>query len=469
MLAPALLDRFRRTPKPLSEGRARLPEVVPGGLPVLGHALAFGKDPLAFLRRWQRELGDVFTVRFPGGPKTFLLDPLDHPAYFKNRDLAFAEAGAEIGGRAFGYSVEDARRSDMETISHQVNVWMKGEPLQIMSERMQQLLCARLRATPVGVWCEDTLHRFANEHVFAAGTDALFGDGVYSEELKRAYTTVDRSFGLLATGFPAKLVPPIHRAQKALAEHVRTKGPHHAELFDVRHAHLRDRGMLDFIGPFDAGLMWAAQANTVSAAFWTMLYILRDRRARAEILEEVRSVREGNLLDPGTPVFTKHELRGFVKLESAVTEMNRLTTAPMVPRRATRDTTLSLRSGTYAFRAGDDLALFPPTTQLDPEIYPDPYDFRFDRFLPDASGAAPRFYKGGERVHFPMLPFGAGVSMCPGRFFAINEFKIAVAVLLASFDVELLTTAVPKQDVSRTGFGTLPPVEDVPFRYRRRG
>lgn len=445
------------------------PPVVSGGLPVLGHGMAFGKDPLGFLRACQRQYGDVFTVRFPQGPRTFLLDPLDHPAYFKNRDMNFAEVGAEIGGRAFGYALEDARRADIEEISHQINVYMKGEPLQVMSERMQQKLVERLRALPVGVWREDTLHRWANEFVFAAGTDALFGDGVYSEALKQAYTTVDKAFGFLAMGVPARLVPPWARAQRALAARVRDKGPHHAELFDVRHEHLRKLDMLDFVGPFDAGLMWAAQANTVSAAFWTMLYILRDRRARAEILEEVRSVSGGSdLLSPSGAPFSRHDLKNMVKLESAVTEMNRLTTAPMVPRRALEDTTLELRSGTYRFDAGHDLALFPPTTHLDPEIYEDPYDFRFDRFLPDSSGAPARFWKEGQRVHFNLLPFGAGVSMCPGRFFAINEFKIAVAVLLSCFDIELLTTAVPKQDVSRTGFGTLPPVDDVPFRYRRR-
>lgn len=465
-----LLGRLRpqRKPSPILAG-AKPPPLVPGALPLIGHALAFGKDPLGFLRACQREHGDVFTIALPSGPKTFLLDPLDHPAYFKNRELAFAEAGAEIGGRAFGYSVEDARRADMEKVSHQVNVYMKGEPLQVMSERMQTLLVARLRAVPEGAWREDTLHRFANDFIFEAGTNALFGDGVYSQALKDAYTTVDKSFGLLAMGMPAKLVPPIHRAQKALATLVTHKGPNHAELFDVREAHFKSVGMLDFTGPFDGGLMWAAQANTVSAAFWTMLFILRDPRARQEILEEVRGLTGGeSLLAPGVKPFSKHDLKAMVKLDSAVTEMNRLTTAPMVPRRAMKPTTLALRSGTYAFETGDDLALFPPATHLDAEIYEDPYTFRFDRFLPDASGAPPRFTKNGERVHFNLLGFGGGISMCPGRFFAINEFKITVAVLLACFDVELLTTMVPAQDVSRTGFGTLPPVEDVPFRYRRR-
>jgi cytochrome P450 len=65
--------------------------------------------------------------------------------------------------------------------------------------------------------------------------------------------------------------------------------------------------------------------------------------------------------------------------------------------------------------------------------------------------------KNGERVHFFMLPFGGGKSMCPGRYFAINEFKITVGTLLAWFDLELLSNEVPPIDPSRTGFGTASP------------
>jgi cholesterol 7alpha-monooxygenase len=114
-----------------------------------------------------------------------------------------------------------------------------------------------------------------------------------------------------------------------------------------------------------------------------------------------------------------------------------------------------------------DLALFPPVVHLDPDIYPEPTEFRFDRFLPE-NGRKRKFFKNGERVHFHMLPFGGGESLCPGRFFAINEFKIAVATLLLWFDIELSSEEAPPLQLERTGFGTYPPRRDVPFRYRRR-
>jgi cytochrome P450 len=148
--------------------------------------------------------------------------------------------------------------------------------------------------------------------------------------------------------------------------------------------------------------------------------------------------------------------------------MNRLTSAPMVPRRAERDTVLTLHDGRrIQVKKGEDLVLFPPIVQLDPDIYEAPHEFRFDRFLSE-DGRPKEWTKNGERVHFFMLPFGGGKSMCPGRYFAINEFTITVATLLAWFDLELLSDEVPSFDLSRTGFGTYPPASDIPFRFRLR-
>ena len=105
--------------------------------------------------------------------------------------------------------------------------------------------------------------------------------------------------------------------------------------------------------------------------------------------------------------------------------------------------------------------------QLDPDVYDAPHEFRFDRFLPQ-NGRPKQWTKDGERIHFFMLPFGGGKSMCPGRYFAINEFKITAATLLAWFDLELLSDELPPFNLSRTGFGTYPPTHDVPFRFRLR-
>ena len=437
--------------------------LVRGGLPILGHALEFGKGPLDFLRRCQAQHGDIFTVRFPGARRTFLMNPFDYPAYFKHRDLAFDEFGIEVGCRVFGYNSDHVRQVEPDHVYAQLSTFMRGDPLQAMSERMQTKLEERLISLPPGRWYEHGLFEWANEHVFAAGTDAIFGDGAYGETVKGAYTTVDKHFGLLAMGIPAWMIPGCASAQRTLAECVQELGPHSAQLMRERRAWFDEKGLSPIArGHIDASIMWAAQANTVSAAFWTLLFILRDPRARAELLEEVREIAgDSPPASPGERLFSKADLRNMVKLDSAITEMNRLTTAPMVPRRAERDAVLTLHDGRrIQVTKGEDLVLFPPTVQLDPDIYDAPGEFRFDRFLSE-DGRPLQWTKDGERVHFFMLPFGGGKSMCPGRYFAINEFKITVATLLAWFDLELLSDQVPSFDLSRTGFGTYPPASDV--------
>ena len=44
---------------------ARRAPRVPGGVPFFGHAIAFGRDPDAYLASCRERHGDVFELRFP--------------------------------------------------------------------------------------------------------------------------------------------------------------------------------------------------------------------------------------------------------------------------------------------------------------------------------------------------------------------------------------------------------------------
>ena len=43
------------------------------------------------------------------------------------------------------------------------------------------------------------------------------------------------------------------------------------------------------------------------------------------------------------------------------------------------------------------------------------------------------------------MPFGAGPRMCPGRYLALLEIKMAIAMLLGTFNIESLATAAGGQ------------------------
>ena len=55
--------------------------------------------------------------------------------------------------------------------------------------------------------------------------------------------------------------------------------------------------------------------------------------------------------------------------------------------------------------------------------------FQPERWLEEASPAA----TSAKRIS---MPFGAGPRICPGRYLALLEIKMAMAMLLAHFDIE---------------------------------
>ena len=53
------------------------------------------------------------------------------------------------------------------------------------------------------------------------------------------------------------------------------------------------------------------------------------------------------------------------------------------------------------------------------------------------------------------MPFGAGQRMCPGRYLALAEIKMAAAMLLANFEIASVATAgggEPEENIALTMF-----------------
>jgi len=59
--------------------------------------------------------------------------------------------------------------------------------------------------------------------------------------------------------------------------------------------------------------------------------------------------------------------------------------------------------------------------------------------------------------------------MCPGRHFARNEIKLATAIVLGEFDLQVRGSEIPPLDNSRAGLGILPPSHDVGDSLSKRG
>jgi cytochrome P450 len=94
---------------------------------------------------------------------------------------------------------------------------------------------------------------------------------------------------------------------------------------------------------------------------------------------------------------------------------------PVIACEATRDTVI----GDVAVPRGASVMLLTRVAPLDERNFAHAHDFDPGRWLDGASGDRRR----------TAIPFGAGPRICPGRYLALEEMKMLMAMLLRRFDI----------------------------------
>ncbi|NXE79910.1 CP8B1 hydroxylase, partial [Cochlearius cochlearius] len=484
--------------------RRRRPDEPPldkGTIPWLGYVLDFRKDSSEFLKRMQRKHGDIFTVLIGGYYFTFVMDPFCFGAIVKESraKLDFRTFASKLVLQVFGYKPIEANHS----ITHASSMkHLMGDGLTVMiqatMENFQKLMLFNLSSgKEKQVWQEDSLFHYCYNIVFRAGYLALYGtepyqgahnkekaheqDRIHSNQLYHEFRKYDRLFPRLAYA----VLPP---KDKIEAERLQTffwstlsvrktwQKDNVSGWISDQDQVLAENGVPEYMRDrFMFMLLWASQGNTGPTSFWLLLYLMKHPEAMKAVKDEIDKVlrENGQEVKPGSPPIniTRDMLNQTPLLDSALEETLRLIAAPVLVRAVLQDTSLKTSSGTeYTLRKGDRLALFPHiSVQMNPEIHPDPHKFKYDRFV-NPDGTKKDFYKNGKKLKYFNMPWGAGVSICPGRFFAASEMKLFVFFMLSHYDLELVNgeEEIPAIDISRWGFGTMQPVHDVRFRYRLR-
>jgi cytochrome P450 len=145
-------------------------------------------------------------------------------------------------------------------------------------------------------------------------------------------------------------------------------------------------------------------------------------------------------------------------LEACAHETMRLKpVAPFQAAEALRDTTIAnirIPAGTvvWCVMRGDT---------MDERYFPNAQAFEPQRWLAD--GAPGDAANSAKRVS---IPFGAGPRVCPGRYLALLEIKMAAAMLLAHFDIESVATADGGEAIEHMAF-TMTPL-GLQMRLRER-
>lgn len=170
-------------------------------------------------------------------------------------------------------------------------------------------------------------------------------------------------------------------------------------------------------------MLLAGEDTTATSLSWMLDLLWRHPAALRRAREEVDAVLgpRGAMSD-----WTPDDLAQLDWLEACIHESMRLKpVGPFNVVEALRDTVV----GDVAIRARTPVLLLMRHDTLRDDIFPEAAAFRPERWLPEGQALAPAQAK---RVS---MPFGGGPRICPGRFLALLEIKLAAAMLLRHFDI----------------------------------
>ena len=197
-------------------------------------------------------------------------------------------------------------------------------------------------------------------------------------------------------------------------------------------------------------MLLAGEDTTANTLAW-MIYLLRrhpDALQRAQ--QEVRA------LAADSTAFTPEQMASLHFLEACAHETMRLKpVAPFQVIEALRDSVV----GDVRVPAGTGVWCMMRGDSVTERHFPNPQAFEPQRWLNDgevggAGGASPNHAaSSSKRVS---MPFGAGPRVCPGRFLALLEIKMAMAMLLAHFDITNVTTPDGGEAIEQMAFTMMP-------------
>ncbi|WP_341720575.1 cytochrome P450 [Micromonospora sp. FIMYZ51] len=428
------------------------------GLPVLGNALSFMRDPVALIRAGRAELGPVFALRM--GPKrsvvvvgpeqsratialpesTLPVTPVyqwvvpmfgrvmqaaDHEDYRRQRAaLVPALAGRHHGD--YLAAITDETRSWLGSLGHRGTFDAAAD-----LERLSMNIAVRLF---LGA-------RFRNQHAarfreyfldIAAGMEFFLPPNLPLPRLRRRDRARKAMFELVRPYLDAVRTDPDPDRHGFLA-HLATA----EESFD-------DETVIGLI----LILVYAAYETTAAQLGWSLILLLQNPKATAEIEVELAA------LSADSREWTTGDLHRQRLLFEALLEAQRLRPVTTM---LTRHTAVPYEVGGYEVPAGWQTLFCPPVTHRDPDVFPDPDAFDPSRFGParDSAGTAAS----------SLLNMGGGLHACLGARFADLEMKAVLALLLGGYDLELANPDPPPAP----GLGVSRPLSPCEIHYRARG
>ena len=411
-------------------------------MPALLQTLGNWSRPISFIERAARRYGKRFTIRLLGQPPIVIIsDPDEIKELFTAApDVLHPGEGASILEPLVGpHSVillDEAPHLEQRKLMLPA---FHGERMQALSGLMEELTVREVDSWPRGeaIQLHPRLQRLTLEIILRA----VFGlqRGAQLDELRDLLTRI-----LAYSESPFSLLPPLPprvarfgpmaglerlRAHVdeliyALIDERRSDGAEGADvlalLLAARHEDGTPMSREELRDELITALV-AGHETTASQLAWTFERIARDERVRERLHADIDAGEDDYLL-------------------ATINEILRL--RPVLPNAEPRLVKKPITIGGIEYQPGVAIFASAYLVHHDPDIYPDPYAFRPERFLDTNPGT------------YTWIPFGGGRRRCLGASFALLEMRIVIRALLAGCELQ---AAAPAHELTRRRSITLSP------------
>lgn len=430
------------------------------GLPLLGSALDFRRDPLGLFRRGYAEHGPVFGIKLAFQKAAVVVGPERIRYFFEKTDdtLSMNEVYQFlvpiVGGKVL-FTATPEEYAEQKRIMLPA---FQGRKLAGYVDAMAREVGAWLDTLPAQG--EFELIDVAERLTMAMVSRAVFGDK-FREKLGKDFTDlfVDLSGGLefvLPTNLP---LPRFRRRDRALkklqqlfGEIVRERRQNPEEYDDFLQSLLQASYLSEERIPDEkivmilVGLIFGGRENTAGHLDWCMVQLLQHKPWLDRVTEEVRNA----LGTSNAP--TLESLRAMSIMGACLKETDRL--RPMTVTLVRLNKTDVVMDG-YTIPKGWITVAGIALTQRLPDIFTDPETWDPGRFLGDRN----------EEVPYSITNFGGAHHKCWAQAFVTLEMKTFMSMLLRDFDVELVNPNPPSET---NDIGVTRPKAPCYIRYRRR-
>lgn len=449
------------------EARVRRRALLPPGstAPSWEHTRRIIADPLHLLLEHERRFGPVFTMRLLHEPIVWAIGAeVNHQILvsdfdaFQWREGRFADLHPLLGDGLL--NVDGPYHRDFRMLMLPA---FHRDHVEALADLMTEEAIAATERLEHGQVIE--IYRWTRELALRIALRGLLGLDATSGREQTMAAAFETSLSIHGRPVLQQMVPgPGTPRARAIAARRTLDELVHAEIADRRRRGDPGRGVLGLLlaATDDAGsplpaavvrdhavtLLFAGHDTTTTTFTFLLHELGRSRRARKAVETELEQVLAGS-----DPAPSQLDGQSLPVLERSLKETLRCYPAAWVgPRRSTRDVTL----GGVAVPAEIGVHYSSWVTHHLPQLYPDPFRFDPDRFLPEREAALPRG---------AYIPFGGGSRMCLGKRFGEYELRALSAVLLSRVRLE----PISQQDPQIVTTPTLGPKHGLRFVVRPRG